>query len=282
MRWKGRRQSDNVEDRRGSRVPKKMAGGSVGALLLIALVYLLGGDPAEFTSMLGEGTQSSVESYQPTAEEDEQTQFVKVVLAETEDVWGMLFQQAGMTYRQPRLVLFNGQVESACGFSSAATGPFYCPGDEKVYIDLSFLNELQRRLNAPGDFAQAYVIAHEVGHHVQRLLGVTDQVMALRNQVSEKEFNQYMVRLELQADFYAGIWAHHAERMHNILEEGDIEEALNAASAVGDDRIQQQTQGRIVPDAFTHGTSEQRSRWFSKGFKTGDINEGNTFEAQAL
>jgi predicted metalloprotease len=179
-------------------------------------------------------------------------------------------------------VLYNDAVNSACGFSQAATGPFYCPGDEKVYLDLVFFQDMQKRLGAPGDFALAYVIAHEVGHHVQNLFGITDKVMALRRQVSQKEFNRYMVRLELQADFLAGVWAHHAQRMHNILEEGDIEEAINAASAVGDDRIMRQTRGYVVPDAFTHGTSEQRMRWFMKGFKTGDINQGDTFSATTL
>jgi len=278
MRWRGRRQSSNVEDRRGS-TPRKMVGGGVGTIIILLLVYLFGGIPSNFMEI---GEQSSVSNFQGNQQENELAQFVAVVLADTEDVWDLLFRQGGASYRQPKLVLYNDMVESACGFSSAATGPFYCPGDEKVYLDLAFFQEMQTRLEAHGDFALAYVIAHEVGHHVQKLMGITDQVMALRGSVSQQEFNQYMVRLELQADFLAGVWAHHAQRISNILEEGDIEEALNAASAVGDDRIQKRTRGYIVPDSFTHGTSEQRMRWFSKGFKTGDINQGDTFGAQYL
>jgi len=278
MRWRGRRQSSNVEDRRGS-TPKKVVGGSLGTIIILLLVYLFGGNPSNFMQT---GEQSSVSNYQGNQQENELAQFVAVVLADTEDVWDLLFRQGGANYRQPKLVLYNDMVQSACGFSSAATGPFYCPGDEKVYLDLAFFQEMQTRLQAPGDFALAYVIAHEVGHHVQKLMGITDQVMSLRGSVSQQEFNQYMVRLELQADFFAGVWAHHAQRISNILEEGDIEEALNAASAVGDDRIQKSTRGYIVPDSFTHGTSEQRMRWFSKGFKTGDIDQGDTFGAQYL
>jgi len=278
MRWRGRRQSSNVEDRRGS-TPKKVVGGSLGTIIILLLVYLFGGNPSNFMQT---GEQSSVSNYQGNQQENELAQFVAVVLADTEDVWDLLFRQGGANYRQPKLVLYNDMVQSACGFSSAATGPFYCPGDEKVYLDLAFFQEMQTRLQAPGDFALAYVIAHEVGHHVQKLMGITDQVMSLRGSVSQQEFNQYMVRLELQADFFAGVWAHHAQRISNILEEGDIEEALNAASAVGDDRIQKSTRGYIVPDSFTHGTSEQRMRWFSKGFKTGDIDQGHTFGAQYL
>lgn len=281
MRWIGRRQSTNVEDRRGS-TPKKVVGGGCGTIIIILIVWMLGGNPLELLNNMQVGNQSSVSNYQGTAEENEMAQFVSVVLGDTEDVWNLLFQQSGMTYREPTLVLYSDAVQSACGYSSAATGPFYCPADEKVYIDLSFLNEMQRRFQAPGDFAAAYVIAHEVGHHVQNLLGISDQVMAYRNRVSQKEFNQLMVRLELQADFFAGVWAHHAERINKILEEGDIQEAMNAANAVGDDRIMKQTQGYVVPDAFTHGTSEQRMRWFLKGFKTGDMNQGDTFSAKSL
>jgi hypothetical protein len=281
MRWIGRRQSTNVEDRRGS-TPKKVVGGGCGTIIIILIVWMLGGNPLELLNNMQVGNQSSVSNYQGTAEENEMAQFVSVVLGDTEDVWNLLFRQSGMTYREPKLVVYSDAVQSACGYSSAATGPFYCPGDEKVYIDLSFLNEMQRRFQAPGDFAAAYVIAHEVGHHVQNLLGINEQVMAYRGRVSQREFNQLMVRLELQADFFAGVWAHHAERINKILEEGDIQEAMNAANAVGDDRIMKQTQGYVVPDAFTHGTSEQRMRWFLKGFKTGDMNQGDTFNASSL
>lgn len=281
MRWIGRRESSNVEDRRGGGASRKVVGGGVGTIFIVLIIYLLGGDPASFLNMQG-GDQSSVGTYQGTEQEEQLSKFVAVVLGDTEDVWNTLFNQAGKTYREPKLVLFNEAVQSACGYSGSATGPFYCPGDERVYLDLSFFQEMQRRLQAEGDFALAYVIAHEVGHHVQNLMGITDKVMEMRNRLDQREFNQVMVRLELQADFLAGVWAHHAERMNQILEEGDLEEAINAASAVGDDRIQKRTQGYVVPDAFTHGTSEQRMRWFTKGFKTGDINEGDTFNATNL
>jgi predicted metalloprotease len=280
MRWRGRRQSTNVEDRRG-RVPKKVVGGGIGAIGLVLLVMLLGGDPTDIMNTIQVGDQGTTPTAQGGAQ-DELSQFVSVVLADAEDVWTLLFQNGGRRYRKPKLVLYNDAVQSACGFSGAATGPFYCPGDERIYIDLVFYRQLQTQFKAPGDFAMAYVIAHEVGHHVQKLLGITEQVMSMRGRVSQKEFNQYMVRLELQADFYAGVWAHHAQRINNILEEGDIEEAMNAASAVGDDRIQRRTQGYVVPDAFTHGTSEQRKSWFLKGFKTGDMNQGNTFGERYL
>lgn len=282
MRWKGRRQSSNIEDRRG-RTPKTMVGGGIGTLVIIVIVMLLGGDPRDFLNVSGGGgDQVSVSNYQANPEEDELAQFVSVVLADTEDIWTHLFNSSGERYRKPVLVLYNDLVQSACGMSSAATGPFYCPGDEKVYLDLVFFQEMLRRFQAPGDFAMAYVIAHEVGHHVQKLMGITDQVYAMRGRVSQTEFNRLMVRLELQADFFAGVWAHHAHRMKNILEQGDIEEALNAASAVGDDRIQKKTQGYVVPDSFTHGTSEQRARWFRKGLETGDISQGDTFSAVNL
>ncbi len=281
MRWLGRRQSTNIEDRRGA-VPRRVVGGGCGTIVIILIVWLLGGNPLELLNNMSSSDQSSITNYQATEAENQLAQFVAVVLGDTEDVWNTIFRQEGNTYREPKLVLYTEAVQSACGFSSAATGPFYCPADEKLYIDLAFCEELQRRFQAPGDFALAYVIAHEVGHHVQNLLGINDQVMAMRDRVSQREFNQLMVRLELQADFLAGVWAHHAQRMKNILEEGDIEEALNAASAVGDDRIQKRTQGYVVPDAFTHGTSEQRMRWFAKGFKTGDIRQGDTFGAERL
>jgi len=226
------------------------------------------------------GNESGVVDPAVIQAEEELAQFASVVLKDTEDIWHALFRENGKTYREPTLVLFSGSVESACGYSSSATGPFYCPGDEKVYIDLSFLQELQQRLGAHGDFAMAYIIAHEVGHHVQNLLGLTGQLDQMRGRVSEVEYNKSLVKLELQADFLAGIWAHHADRTKDILEDGDVEEAVNAASAVGDDRIQMQSQGYVVPDAFTHGTSEQRKQWFLKGFRTGDINQGDTFSQE--
>jgi hypothetical protein len=282
MRWRGREQSDNVEDRRGVSGKTIAAGGTVGTIIIALLIWILGGNPMQvLNNMRSQGTENTTNETN-TQTSDELTQFVSVVLKDTEDVWNKLFSDAGKTYREPKLVVFSQATQSACGYSSAATGPFYCPGDEKVYIDLDFLEQLQQQINAPGDFAQAYIIAHEVGHHVQKLLGITEQIESLRSQVSEAEYNEYSVRLELQADFLAGVWAYHDQKMKNILEEGDIEEALNAASSVGDDRIQMQSQGYVVPDAFTHGTSEQRVRWFTKGFQTGDMNQGDTFHAESL
>ncbi len=280
MRWKGRRKSSNVEDRRGN-TPRRMLGGGVGTIVIILAIYFLGGDPTDLLETMQVDNSTTTSTYQGTAEENELADFVSVVLAETEDVWTKIFRDRGSSYKYPKLVIYNGSVQSACGFSSAATGPFYCPGDYKLYIDLSFYNELQKKFKAPGDFAMAYVVAHEVGHHVQTLLGINEQVMALRSQLSKEEFNKYLVRLELQADYLAGVWAHYAERM-NLLEQGDLEEALNAASAVGDDRIQKSMQGYVVPESFTHGTSEQRKRWFYKGFKSGDLSEGDTFAAENL
>ncbi len=281
MRWIGRRQSENVEDRRGM-TPKRIVGGGIGTLVILLIVWLLGGNPLEFLQNMPQSEQGSVSEYQPTEEENKLAQFVGVVLGDTEDVWQEMFRQSGRTYPPPKLVLYTDMVQSACGFSSAATGPFYCPGDQKVYVDLSFCRDLQRRFEAPGDFAIAYVIAHEVGHHVQNLLGISDKVANIRGRVNEEEYNRYSVALELQADFLAGVWANHAQKLNNILEEGDLEEALNAASAVGDDRIQKRTQGTIMPDAFTHGSSEQRQHWFQKGFQTGDINQGDTFSQLEL
>jgi predicted metalloprotease len=280
MRWKGRRKSSNVEDRRG-KTPRRMVGGGVGTIVIILAIYFLGGDPIDLLNTMQLDNTSTTSSYQGTAEENELADFVSVVLAETEDVWTKIFRDRGSNYNYPKLVIYNGSVQSACGFSSAATGPFYCPGDYKLYIDLSFYDELQRKFKAPGDFAMAYVVAHEVGHHVQTLLGINEQVMSLRSQLSKEEFNKYLVRLELQADYLAGVWAHYAERM-NLLEQGDLEEALNAASAVGDDRIQKSMQGYIVPESFTHGTSEQRKRWFYKGFKSGNLSQSDTFSAKNL
>jgi predicted metalloprotease len=282
MRWKGRKESSNVEDRRGmSPGGKGMVGGGIGTIAIVLVVLLLGGDPTSILQNVQTEQQGSTSNYTETAENKELSQFVSVVLAETENVWHEIFKEEGATYREPKLVLFSGQVQSACGVAGASTGPFYCPGDEKLYIDLSFYDELQKKFKAPGDFAMAYVIAHEVGHHIQKLTGVMDKMNELRQQLSKEEYNQYSVRLELQADFYAGIWAHYTQQ-ENLLESGDLDEALNAASAVGDDRIQKQAQGYVVPESFTHGTSEQRKRWFYKGYTSGDMKQGDTFGARSL
>jgi hypothetical protein len=281
MRWQGRRQSSNIEDRRGIS-PRGMLGGGIGTIIIILAVLLLGGDPTSLLQNIQTTNQTTTTEYNQTAEEKELTQFISVVLAETENVWHKIFSDIGAEYREPKLVLFTGSVQSACGVAGASTGPFYCPGDEKLYIDLSFYKELQSKFKAPGDFAMAYVVAHEVGHHIQNLLGTMEKVQRLRSRLSEEEYNQYSVRLELQADFYAGVWAHYTDKIEGILEEGDLEEALNAASAVGDDNIQKKMQGYVVPESFTHGTSEQRKRWFYKGYRTGDIRQGDTFNAENL
>jgi len=284
MRWRNRRQSTNVEDRRGMGGRKIAVGGGLGTLVVAILYLLLGGNLGDEVPELGLSPQAGTpaESRPLTAGEREAGEFVAVVLADTEDVWNALFREQGKTYAEPRLVLFTDLTTSGCGTAQAASGPFYCPGDETVYIDLGFFAQMQDRLQAPGDFAMAYVIAHEVGHHVQRQLGITEQVMSLQGRADEREFNQAMVRLELQADFLAGVWAHHAQRMRDILEEGDVEEGINAAGAVGDDRIQKSVQGYVVPDSFTHGTSEQRKRWIGKGFRTGDLSEWDTFKTETL
>lgn len=282
MRWQGRQGSQNVEDRRGMTTGRVAGGLGIGTLILAALVFFLGGDPSQVINNSARQTQQQAPR-QTSAQDDQLAQFVSVVLKDTEDVWNRLFpEQVGKRYEEPNLVLFHGQVASACGHASAATGPFYCPGDSKLYIDLSFYQELQQKFKAPGDFAMAYVVAHEVAHHVQNQLGITRQVQSQRKRISEKEYNKLSVKLELQADFLAGVWAHHAHKMKNILDEGDIEEALNAAHAIGDDRIQKQSRGYVVPDSFTHGTSEQRMRWFMKGLKTGDMRQGDTFSARTL
>lgn len=282
MKWAGRRQSGNVEDQRGSggggRIPGGLLtkGGLTTVVIILIISLITGKNPLTLLEQTGmAGNEYSVEQqpYTPTREEEELSQFVRVVLADTEDVWNNLMND----YREPTLVLFSGYVESGCGSASSSTGPFYCPADEKVYIDLSFYSDLKNRLGAPGDFAQAYVIAHEVGHHVQHLLGISDKVHSLRSQQSEEEINEMSVKLELQADFLAGVWAHYADQMNNIIEPGDFEEALNAANAIGDDRLQKQSQGYVVPDSFTHGTSEQRMRWFRRGYETGDLKQGDTF-----
>ncbi|HYN26080.1 MAG TPA: neutral zinc metallopeptidase [Pyrinomonadaceae bacterium] len=283
MRWREGRQSENVEDRRGMSRGGMAIGGGLGGIVVLVIALLLGADPRQLLEQLpSEGQAPATQSSGPTnPEEEELRQFVGAVLADTEDVWNDIFRQMGRQYREPSLVLFTDQVQSACGVAGAMVGPFYCPGDQKLYIDLSFFRELKTRFQAPGDFAQAYVIAHEVGHHVQHLLGTMDQVNSARQRMSEAEANQLSVRLELQADFLAGVWAHHAQN-RGVLEQGDVEEALGAASAIGDDRLQRESQGYVVPDSFTHGSSEQRIHWFRKGLETGDIRQGDAFGARGL
>jgi predicted metalloprotease len=283
MRWLGGRESSNVDDRRGLSTGGGVAvgGGIIGVIVLVLRLLLGGGsnDGSEQIQLPGQTQQMTAEE---KAADDERAKFVKVVLGYTEDVWGELFSQQGKQYQQPTLVLFRNSVQSACGFASSASGPFYCPRDEEVYIDLSFYQELQDRFKAPGDFAMAYVVAHEVGHHIQKLLGISDKMENMRQQLSEGEYNKYSVMMELQADFFAGVWANHAQQMKNILEPGDIDEALNAANAIGDDRLQKETRGYVVPESFTHGTSKQRVYWFKKGFDTGDMNQGDTFHDPSL
>jgi predicted metalloprotease len=282
MRWRGERQSTNIEDRRGVSVGRVAAGGGLGTLLLMVLALVFGVDPRQFMDQSPTSPPSQVQTSRPqNAEEEELKQFVAVVLAKSEDVWTDVFRQNGRQYREPTLVLFTDQVRSACGIAGAAVGPFYCPGDEKVYIDLAFYEQLRREFQAPGDFAQAYVVAHEVGHHVQKLLGISDRVEAMQQRASEVEANQLSVRLELQADYFAGVFARHVQNQ-GLLEAGDIEEALRAATAVGDDQIQRRTAGYVVPDSFTHGTSAQRLRWFKRGYETGDMRQGDTFNTRDL
>lgn len=285
MKWLGRTGSSNVDDRRGMSGGKIAAGGGIGGIIIYLIYTFLGGDPnsAPMPPQLSPGSsQTTTLSPEEQAEDDKRADFVKVVLKDTEDVWNKLFAEGGNDYPEPTLVLFRDAVASACGQASSASGPFYCPGDNQVYIDLSFYQELQDKLNAPGDFAMAYVIAHEVGHHIQNLSGTSAKVERARAQGGERVGNKYSVMLELQADFLAGVWAHHAQKTKNILDEGDIEEAMNAANAIGDDRLQKQSSGRVVPDAFTHGTSAQRMYWFKKGFETGDIKQGDTFSDPSL
>jgi predicted metalloprotease len=273
MRLEGHRQSSNVEDRRGMRRGPVMLGGGIGTLVIVGLVMLLGGDPRALFNQMQQGAPEEARPLDPR--EEELGVFVKRVLATTEDAWQAEFRRNNRNYEPAQLVLFTGQVESACGIAGAAVGPFYCPADRKVYIDLTFYDELRQKFGAPGDFAQAYVIAHEVGHHVQNLLGTSDRVQSERGRISQTQYNQLSVRLELQADFYAGVWAHHNQEK---LEEGDIEEGIVAAEAIGDDRLQRQAQGRVVPDSFTHGTSQQRVRWFMKGYRSGRMEDGDTFD----
>jgi predicted metalloprotease len=283
MKWLGGRESSNVEDDRGITGGHVVAGGGVIGLIIYIIYSLMGGSgPSGQVPQLPGQTQSAQQSPEDQAAEDQQVKFVKVVLADTEDVWTKLFADQGKTYQDPRLVLFRDEIQSACGFASSAAGPFYCPGDRKLYLDLSFCQELKNRFKAPGDFAVAYVIAHEVGHHIQNLNGTSAKMEQLRSQLDKTAYNKYSVKLELQADFLAGVWAHYADKMENIIEPGDIESALNAANAIGDDRLQRQATGTVVPDAFTHGTSAQRVYWFKKGFETGDVKQGDTFHDPSL
>ena len=285
MRWQSGRRSENVEDRRGFHVSRRVAGGGIGTLLLVLIALYFGVDPSIIvnqsqTPLPGAGTPGPSAPYSASPEEKQMAEFISVVLADTEDTWRAVFAEAGTTYQEPKLVLFSEAVESACGLASAAVGPFYCPMDQKVYIDLSFYSDLKNRFGAPGDFAQAYVIAHEVGHHVQNLLGIAEKVHSLRSRSGETEANRLSVMMELQADCLAGVWAHRADKARRILEEGDVDEALNAASSIGDDRLQRQTRGYVTPDSFTHGSSAQRVRWFKRGLETGDMAQCNTFTAE--
>jgi predicted metalloprotease len=282
MRWQGRSGSGNVEDRRGIGGGGLAVGGGIIGVIVLLFNLFTGGDIDPSQIPVGGGQQTTQQSPQQKAEEDQLAQFTSVVLRETETVWQkVLPEQANVRYQEPRLVLFSNAVQSACGSASSATGPFYCPGDNKVYIDLSFNRELSQRFGASGDFAMAYVIAHEVGHHIQNILGTSTKVARLRQQLSKAEYNKYSVMLELQADFYAGVWAHYIQGK-GLLEEGDIDEALRAANAIGDDRLQKQAQGHVVPESFTHGTSAQRMQWFQKGYQSGDLRQGNTFEDPGL
>lgn len=299
MKWKNRRRSSNIDDRRGQSARKGFSNSSNSGLIklllplvlrlittkkgliiiaiIVGVMYFTGNNPLQLLTGTP-STQIQNATYKGTAHENELAEFSATVLADTEDVWNKLLKG----YKEPTLVLFTNSVSSACGSASSATGPFYCPGDQNLYIDLSFFQEMETKLNAPGDFAQAYVIAHEVGHHIQKLMGTTDKMQQLRGRVSQKEYNQFSVKLELQADFLAGVWAHHSQKMNQFMEKGDLQEALNAANAIGDDRLQKRSTGRVVPDSFTHGTSAQRMRWFKKGFDSGDLSQGDTFSAQSL
>ena len=284
MRWERGRRSDNIEDRRGMGVGKKgLASGGIGAIVLTLVAMYFGVDPSVVLNQVENLAPAQTEQQTAfTPEEERLKEFMSVVLADTEDVWGALFRGSGQAYTQPKLVLFSGSVQSACGFAEAAMGPFYCPGDQKLYLDMSFFNDLAKRHDAPGDFAQAYVVAHEVGHHVQTLLGVSKQVNAARQRASEAEGNALQVRMELQADCFAGVWTHHANKARQILEPGDTEEALAAAAGVGDDRLQKKARGYVVPESFTHGSSEQRVRWFSRGMQSGDPGQCDSFKATRL
>ena len=292
MRWREGRRSENVEDMRGR--SSGLGGGAkfgIGTLVVMAAAYFLGVDPRLLMGIMEGADTGAVQeapNVSPDATLDEGADFLRVVLADTEDTWGALFQQAGSAYRAPTLRLFTEGTSSGCGSASSAAGPFYCPADERVYVDLGFFDQLVRRFNAPGDaaapgsFAQAYVVAHEVGHHVQHLMGLDEQVRGAQQRASREQQNALQVRMELQADCFAGIWAHHAQRARQIIEAGDIEDALGAAAAVGDDMIQKRTQGYVVPESFTHGTAAQRQQWFERGFSTGQVDACNTFNARTL
>jgi len=285
MRWRDNRKSENVEDRRGIRVSRGKVGGGIGTIILVLIALYFGVDPSMFlqqeTNQEISAPQESVTGKR-TAEENRMAEFVSVVLADTEDTWHEIFRRSGKTYQEPKLVLFTDAVDSACGFAQSAVGPFYCPRDQKVYIDLQFYQDLEDRFHAPGEFAQAYVLAHEIGHHVQNLLGISGKVQSMQQGADKATANNLSVRLELQADCLAGIWAYHADRSRNVVEAGDVEAALRAASSIGDDRIQKQAQGYVVPESFTHGSSEQRVRWFRRGIETGDFAQCNTFKAESL
>jgi predicted metalloprotease len=282
MRWTSGRQSDNVEDQRGSRVPL-VAGGGIGSIVLVLLALYFGIDPS--VVLQGQPPAQQTTQQAPAASSrggDEIRDFVSVVLADTEDTWREIFRRMNREYIDPKLVLFSGSVQSACGMAGAAVGPFYCPGDHKLYLDTSFFRDLRDRFGAPGDFAQAYVIAHEVGHHVQTLLGISDKVQNARRGADRTQANALSVRMELQADCFAGVWAKNADKTRHILEEGDVEEALGAATAIGDDRLQRRAEGRVVPESFTHGSSAQRVRWFQRGFESGEVRQCDTFAAKQL
>ena len=281
MQWQGRRESSNVDDRRGiSGGGMAIGGGVIGVIFILAKFLLGDGDVNDLSQLIQQPQQQQTEmTASQKAADDQEAAFVKVVLADTEDVWTKIFNDMGKRYTDPTLVLFRGSTTSGCGTASASTGPFYCPADQDLYVDLAFAQELKDQFGATGDFAMAYVIAHEVGHHVQDLLGLTDKMQQIQQQVSQTEYNKYSVRLELQADFYAGVWAHYDQKMKNVIDPNDIQEALNAANAIGDDRLQQEYQGTVTPDSFTHGTSQQRMYWFKKGYDTGDLSQGDTFAA---
>ncbi len=285
MRWKDGRRSSNVDDRRSVRFSGKAKGGGIGILIVVLVAMYFGVDPSfilQQAEQMSGGPMVEQSGYVPSEAENELADFVSVVLADTEDTWSDIFAAAGSRYEKPVLVLFSGAVQSACGFAQAAVGPFYCPADRKVYIDLRFYQDLKHKLGAPGDFAQAYVIAHEVGHHVQNLLGISDRLQQARGRITPTEYNQLLVRLELQADCFAGLWANHAHRARQIIEDGDIDEALNAASMIGDDRLQKQSRGYVTPDSFTHGTSAQRVRWFRTGLSSGRVDMCDTFATNQL
>jgi uncharacterized protein len=287
MRWKDERRSENVEDERRVQPAGIAIGGGIGTLIIALVAIYFGADPRVILNLLQNPNNPQVVQQQQAGRpvdpaEEERVDFVKAILGDTEDVWNDLFKQMNMQYREPKLRLFSGGVRSACGLASSAVGPFYCPEDERVYLDLSFFQELNERFKAPGEFAEAYVIAHEIGHHVQNLMGISEKVRAQQGRASKAEANQLSVRLELQADFLAGVWAHHAQSSRQILDAGDIQDGLRAASAIGDDKLQLESRGYVRPDSFTHGTSEQRVRWFRRGLKTGDINQGDTFTASDL